>query len=53
VPEPSAFEIDMAIEKLKRRTLPGIDPVPAELIKVGGRKIRSETHKLFNSIWKK
>ena len=53
VPEPSAFEIDMATEKLKRQILPGIDPIPAELIKAGGRKIRSETHTLFNSIWNK
>jgi hypothetical protein len=53
VPEMSAFEIDMTIEKLKRQILPGIDPIPAELIKAGGRKIRSETHTHFNSIWNK
>ena len=32
---------------------PGIDQIPAELIKAGCRTIRSETHKLINSIWKK
>jgi hypothetical protein len=37
VPEPSAFEVEMAIEKLKRHTSPGIDQIPAELIKAGGR----------------
>jgi hypothetical protein len=39
----------MAIEKLKRHKSPGIDQIPAELIKAGGRKIRSEIHKLINS----
>jgi hypothetical protein len=32
VPAPSAFEVEMAIEKLKRHTSPGIDQIPAELI---------------------
>jgi hypothetical protein len=53
VPEPSAFEIEMAIEKLKRHKSPGIDQIPAELIIEGERKIRSEIHNLINSIWKK
>jgi hypothetical protein len=30
---------------------PGIDQIPAELIKEGGRIIRSEIHKLIFSIW--
>jgi len=42
--EPSTFESEMAIEKLKRHKSPGIDQIPAELIKAGGRKIRSEIH---------
>jgi hypothetical protein len=53
VPEPSAFEDEMAIEKLKRHKSPGIDQIPAELIKAGGRIIRSEIHKLIISIWNK
>jgi hypothetical protein len=53
VPEPSAFEVEMAIEKLKRYKSPGIDQNPAELIKAGGSKICSEIHKLINSIWSK
>ena len=36
VPEPSAFEFELAIEKLKNYKSPGIDQIPAELIKVGG-----------------
>jgi hypothetical protein len=43
----------MAIEKLKRHKSPGIDQIPAKLIKAGGRTIRSEIHKLINSIWNK
>jgi hypothetical protein len=53
VSEPSAFDFDMATEKLKRHKSPGIDQIPAELIKAGGRSIRSEIHKLINSIWNK
>jgi hypothetical protein len=53
VPEPSAFEFEMAIEKTKRHRSPGIDQIPAELIKAGGRTIRPEVHKLIDSIWNK
>jgi hypothetical protein len=47
VPEPSAFEVEMAIEKLKRHKSPGTDQIPAEFIKAGGRKIHSEIHELY------
>ena len=57
VPEPSTSEFEMAIEKLKRHKSPGIDQIPAELIKTGGRTVRSEIQKHrsidINSIWKK
>ena len=53
VPEPSAFQVEMANEKLKRHKSPGIGQIPAELIKTGGRTIHSENHKLINSIWNK
>jgi hypothetical protein len=53
VPESSAFEVEMAIEKLKRRKSPGIDQIPAELIKAGDKIIPSEIHKLIISIWNK
>jgi len=29
VPEPNAFEVEMAIEKLKSHKSPGIDQIPA------------------------
>jgi len=50
VSEPSAFEFEMATEKLKRHKSPGIDQMAAELIKTWGRKIHLESHKLINSI---
>jgi len=43
----------LAIKKLKSHKSPGTDQIPAELIKAGGRKIRSEIHKLTISIWSK
>jgi len=39
VPEPSASEIEPAIDKIKSHKSPGIDQILAELIKVRGRKI--------------
>jgi len=42
VPEPSAFEVELVIEKLKSHKSPGIDKIPAELIKAGGRTIHAE-----------
>jgi len=53
VPEPSAFEVELAIGKLKNHKSPGIDQIPAELIKTGGRTICCVIHKLTISIWNK
>jgi len=53
VPEPSAAEVELAIDKIKSHKSPGIDRIPAELIKAGGRTICLEIHKLITSIWKK
>ena len=53
MPEPSAFEVELATEKLKRHKSPGTDQIPAELIKVGGGTSGSEIHKLVNYIWNK
>ena len=49
MPEWSAFEFEMAIEKLKH-ILPGFDQIPKVLIKSESRTIHSEIHKLINSI---
>jgi hypothetical protein len=53
VAEPSAFEVEIAIEKLKRHKPPSIDQIAAELIKAWGRKIRSDITKLTNFVWNK
>ena len=53
VPEPSASEVELDIDKLKSHKSHGIDQIPAELIKAGGRTICLEIHKLITSIWKK
>ena len=43
----------MAVENLKRHKSPGVDQIPAELIKEGCRTIRYQIHKLIVSIWNK
>jgi len=53
VPEPSASEIELAIEKPKSHKSPGIDQIPAELIKAECKTIRCEIHKHIISIWNK
>ena len=46
-------EIELAVEKLKTCTSPGIDQIPVEMNKAGGKTIRSEIHKLIISILNK
>jgi hypothetical protein len=53
VPEPSISELVVAIRKLKRYKLPGVDQILAELIPAGGETIHSEIHRLINLIWNK
>jgi hypothetical protein len=53
VPEPSVLEVELAIEKLKSHKSPGIDQIPAELIKAGGKTIRCAIHKLIIATWSK
>ena len=38
VPEPSASEVELAIDKLKSHKSPGTDQILAELIKAGGKQ---------------
>jgi len=47
VPETSASEVELATDKLKGHNSPGVDQIPAELIKAGGRKICLEIHKFI------
>jgi len=54
VSEPSAFEFEVAIEKIKRHKSPaGVDQIPAELINARGRTICSEILAVINSVWNK
>jgi len=53
VPAPSAFEVQKAMEDLKRHTSPVPDQIPAELIKLGGKTNSTVIHKVISSIWKR
>jgi hypothetical protein len=44
VPEPSVFEVELTIEKLKSHKSPGVDQIPAELIKSGGGAVCCAIH---------
>ena len=48
--EPSAFKVEMAIEKVKGHISQGTDQIPAEMTKTVGRTICSEIHKLVHLI---
>ena len=50
VPEASAFETWVAVEKLRRHKSTGVNQIATELIKAADRTIRSEIHKFINSI---
>jgi len=50
MPEPSVFDVELAVEKLKSHKSPGIDQISAELITAEGRTIRHEFHKIIISI---
>jgi len=52
VPEPRVFEVKLAIEKPSSHKSPGNDQIPVNLIKVDGRTIQYEIHKLI-SFWNK
>jgi hypothetical protein len=52
VPEPSRFEVELLLQSWKHKSQ-GSDQIPAELIQAGGETLRSEIHKLINSIWSK
>jgi hypothetical protein len=47
VTEPSAFEFEMAVVKLKRHKSPGSNQFPTETIKARGRTMLSEIHNLL------
>jgi Holliday junction resolvasome RuvABC ATP-dependent DNA helicase subunit len=47
VPELSSFDVEIAIEKLKRHRSSGIDQIPADLIRAGGKHILRSTNLLI------
>jgi hypothetical protein len=51
--EPSAFEVELAIEKLKSHKSTGTVQIPTELTKAGCRTIRVIIHILIISTWKR
>jgi hypothetical protein len=53
VSDPSPFEVEIAIAKMKKYKSPSSDQIPAERIQTGGETLRSEIHKLIHSIWNK
>jgi hypothetical protein len=53
VPDPSPFEVEADIAKLKRYKTPGSDQIPAELIQAGGDILHSNIHKRITFIWNK
>jgi hypothetical protein len=50
VPEPSAFEVEIAIKNLKSHWSPGIYQIPSQLATSGGRTICFEIPKLIYSL---
>jgi len=51
--EPSEIEVEISIKKLKIFESPGIDNIPAELIKAGGRALVKKLHKLISAVRRK
>jgi len=48
--EPSASDVEMAVEKLKRHKSPGTGQILTELIKARGKTTCCEIHKFINSV---
>jgi hypothetical protein len=53
VPDPSPFEVEIAITKFKKYKSPGSDQIPAELIQAGGETLWALVRKLINFICNK
>jgi hypothetical protein len=53
VPEPSHFEVEIAIAKLNKYKSSGTGQIPAKLIQAGGETLHSEIYKRINSSWNK
>jgi hypothetical protein len=49
--EPSPFDVEIAVAKLKRYKSPNSVQILGELIQAGGETLQSEIHKLINSVF--
>jgi hypothetical protein len=50
VPNPTTFQVQIAIANLKRDREPGSDQIPAELIQAGVETLLSEIHKFIHFV---
>ena len=50
---PITCEVKLALAKLRSHKSPGMEQIPTELIKAGGRTTSSEIHRFIKSIWNK
>ena len=50
---PIIEEVEMAVHKLKNYKAPGIENIPAELIKYGGNELVKHPHTTIKDIWQK
>lgn len=53
VSPPSLKEVKEAIAKLKNNKAPGVDGIPAELLKHGGPELTKRMHEIISLIWSK
>jgi hypothetical protein len=49
----SSCKAEIAVANLKRYKSPGNEQVLTELLQAGGETLRSEIHKLIDSLWKR
>jgi hypothetical protein len=47
VPDPTLFEVEIAVENFERYKSPGSDQIPAELVQAGGELLCSKNHRVI------
>ena len=52
VEEPTPGDVQRAIRALKNNKTPGIDNIPAELLKYGGETLECEIYEIIQLIWR-
>jgi hypothetical protein len=51
VPDPSPFEVEVALQKLRDHKSPDRQHILTEMIQEGGKILLSVIHKVINSVW--